>query len=961
METELQTVVLVFSLLFLAAVISLALKRIRLPFSVAVLLVGLLLGTLTARFAPAAEEHGVVAELLGALQSLSQLSPDLILFIFLPTLIFESAFALDARKLLKNLGPILTLAIPALLISTVIVAAALVWGVGAPFGVTWAVALLFGALISATDPVAVVSRFKELGAPPRLTVLVEGESLFNDGTAIVIFHILLGVVAGTLTGSAGELVLTGVLKFAVVCVGGVGIGLLLAFLFAQLLARVRNDELVEITLTTVLAYASFVIAEHYFHVSGVMATVAAGVTLASYGRTKISPPVQEFMHKFWRYLAYIANALIFFLVGIVLPLRVPLAEVGPYLVPLGITVAAVVVARAVGVFSLVPLLGRFTEKIDLRFQTIMFWGGLRGAVALALVLAVANDPDVSRTVKDLFLTLAAGVILTTLLVNALTIRPLLEWFGLHKYDRAELFQRGEAMLGVLRRVRRELGRLREEKSFSPPVIEQLGQEYEGRERKLQQELKELKSRVAGFSPELEEEVLLGQCLTIERRAYLTLYARGVLPEKTTKTLQHSVDLLLDRLKMGAELPEDRYVRGRAEVALTRVWTALEKAPLLAGWAANRKADLLADAYDTARGLSRGCARVLEELDEMGQTGAADPLALGEVQRRYQNWSARAQERMNRMATQYPEYVEKVQAILAGRLCLNLELEEYRHLGELGVLPEKVVDEMTRSVDERMGRIRRIPRSALHFDVRDLLRQVPFFQSVPAHCIEELARRARPHTLLEDEVIFHEGARSDSLYLIARGAVRIKVAQPERILAVLGAGEFFGEMALLSAKPRTATAQAATPAHMIELTRRGVREVEALVPELHRSMQEAYRERLVDQALARHPAYAELDRKQRQTLLALLQPRELKSGETLLADAPCLVVVCSGELEVEQRILAEGDLHGVEMFVADKGGRPFRELTPSAVFVLGSKELERLRHEAPAIPVLIAHCLQQTPH
>ncbi|MFQ5724323.1 MAG: cation:proton antiporter, partial [Terriglobia bacterium] len=822
-------------------------KRIRLPFSVAVLLVGLLLGTLTARYAPAAEEHGIAAELLGALQSLSQLSPDLILFIFLPTLIFESAFALDARKLLKNLGPILTLAIPALLISTVIVAAALVWGVGAPFGVTWAVALLFGALISATDPVAVVALFKELGAPPRLTVLVEGESLFNDGTAIVLFHILLGVVAGTVAATtSGALVLTGVVNFFFVFLGGIAIGLLLAFLFSQILSWVRNDELVEITLTTVLAYASFVIAEHYFHVSGVMATVAAGVTLASYGRTKISPPVQEFMHQFWRYLAYIANALIFFLVGIVLPLRVPLAELGHYLVPLGITVAAVVVARAVGVFSLVPLLGRFTEKIDLRFQTIMFWGGLRGAVALALVLAVANDPNPKvSALGNLFLTLAAGVILTTLLVNALTIRPLLEWFGLHKYDRAELFQRSEAMLGVLRRVRGELGRLREEKSFSPSVIEQLGQEYEGRERKLQQELRELKSRAAGFSPELEETVLLGQCLTLERRAYLNLYARGVLPEKTTKRLQHSVDLLLDRLKLGAGLPEDRYARGRAEVVLTRVWTALEKAPLLAGWAANRKADLLADAYDAARGLSRGCARVLEELHEMGQTGAADPLALGEVQRRYQNWSAHAQERMNRMATQYPEYVEKVQAILAGRLCLNLELEEYRHLGELGVLPEKVVDEMTRSVDERMGRIRRIPRSALHFDVRDLLRQVPFFQSVPPHGIEELARRARPHTVLEDEIIFWEGARSDSLYLIARGAVRIKVAQPERILAVLGPGEFFGEMALLSAKPRTATAQAATPANLIELARRGVREVEALVPELHRSMQEAYRERLVD--------------------------------------------------------------------------------------------------------------------
>jgi CPA1 family monovalent cation:H+ antiporter len=149
MQTEVQVVLLVFTLLFLAAVISIALKRIRLPFTVAVLLIGLLLGTLAVNYGPGApgahageEPHGFVAEFLSALHGVGDISPELILFIFLPTLIFESAFALDARKLLKNLGPILTLAIPALLLSTVIVAAFLVWGVGEAFGVTWPVAEL---------------------------------------------------------------------------------------------------------------------------------------------------------------------------------------------------------------------------------------------------------------------------------------------------------------------------------------------------------------------------------------------------------------------------------------------------------------------------------------------------------------------------------------------------------------------------------------------------------------------------------------------------------------------------------------------------------------------------------------------------------------------------------------------------------------------------------------------------
>jgi signal-transduction protein with cAMP-binding, CBS, and nucleotidyltransferase domain len=190
-------------------------------------------------------------------------------------------------------------------------------------------------------------------------------------------------------------------------------------------------------------------------------------------------------------------------------------------------------------------------------------------------------------------------------------------------------------------------------------------------------------------------------------------------------------------------------------------------------------------------------------------------------------------------------------------------------------------------------------------------------------------------------------------------VRISVSAPDRILAVLGPGEFFGEMALLSAKPRTATATAATPANLVELRRRAVEEVEELVPELRQAMLEAYRQRLVDQALARHPAFADLNREQRELLVSFFRPVALNPGEDLSPQGACLVVVRSGQLRVDRRRLTEGDICGVEIFLGGAAPpTPLHAVDTAAVFIFGVTELERLKEAAPAIPALVAHGVAQ---
>ncbi|MCB0126705.1 MAG: cation:proton antiporter, partial [Caldilineaceae bacterium] len=284
MEEFLNIEIEIVEVLLIVTLVAMVARRIKLPYTVALVLAGLLI----------------------ALQNelRIELTPELVLALFLPPLVFEAAFHLRLGQLRANLTPILTLAIPGVLLSTALVGILL-----SLFGILpLPAALLFGALIAATDPVAVIAVFRAVGAPKQLTVLVEGESLFNDGTAIVVFHIMLAyVLEGTLSP------LEGVVDFFIVSLGGVAIGLILGYGTAELIARI-DDYLIEITLTTVAAYGSYLIAES-FHMSGVLAVVMAGLVIGNVGPRGMSPTTRIVLINFWEYLAFLANSFVFILIG----------------------------------------------------------------------------------------------------------------------------------------------------------------------------------------------------------------------------------------------------------------------------------------------------------------------------------------------------------------------------------------------------------------------------------------------------------------------------------------------------------------------------------------------------------------------------------------------------------------------------------------------------------------------
>ncbi len=382
-------------LLLIASAVAMATKWVRVPYTLALVIVGLLISPL--HFLP--DIH---------------ISPELILLIFLPALLFEAALNLRLDQLRINAIPILTLAVFGVCVSTAVVGLI----VHAIVGVPWPSAFLFGAMISATDPVSVLALFKSYGLPKQLASLIESESLFNDGTAVVVFHIVLGFVVGTATPSTGRLVWSSLQEFALVVLGGAAVGAAVGVV-GSTLTSYFDDHLLEITLTTIAAYGSYLTAE-WFKVSPVIAVLVAGLVIGNYGRKKgMSATTQIAVDSFWEYAAFVVNSLVFLLIG--LEIRLPQLATAPWAVAWGIL--AMLIGRIVAVYGLLPLTKPLGSPVPLRWQHLLFWGGLRGSLSIALALSLpASVPGRSNFIFMIF-----GVVLFSLLAQGLTVGPLLKW------------------------------------------------------------------------------------------------------------------------------------------------------------------------------------------------------------------------------------------------------------------------------------------------------------------------------------------------------------------------------------------------------------------------------------------------------------------------------------------------------------------------------------------------------
>lgn len=383
-ETRVEAFVL---LLMAACAVALLVKAVPVPYVSALALVGLLGGLVVGR--------GQV-----------QLTHALILFVLLPGLLFEAAFNLSWRELKANLVAVVALATLGVVLTTAVVAV-----VGqAALGLALPVAVLLGTMISPTDPVAVVAVFRRLGVPARLVNLVESESLFNDGTGVVLFTVALTATQAAPAGLGGL-----AWDFVRLTAGGIGLGVGVGLLLSFITSRI-DDFPVEITLTAIGAYGSYLLAES-LHLSGILAVVAAGLVLGNFGRPRaMSVRTQEAVTLFWDYVAFLLNSVVFLLVG----LDVPWSDVRGQLPAILLAALIALLARAVAVYGVLGLLHPLPWRVSLRWQHLVVWSGLRGAIAVALALSLTETDRQFDSVRAL----VYGVVLLSILVQGTTIGPL---------------------------------------------------------------------------------------------------------------------------------------------------------------------------------------------------------------------------------------------------------------------------------------------------------------------------------------------------------------------------------------------------------------------------------------------------------------------------------------------------------------------------------------------------------
>jgi len=771
--------------------------RLRLPFSVILAVIGVLIG-LGAGFMLATTLTDALNPAARAILNLP-IRSNVFLYVFLPTLLFQVTLGMNLRRMLDDWVPILVLAVVAVVVATLFVGFAL----SAVSALPLAACLLIGAIVSTTDPSAVVSIFRSLAAPRRLARIIEGESLMNDAAAIALFGLFMGyVMAGVPNPS-----LTGaILNFPVLMVGGAATGWLIARAALRLMAAVGRFDRAVVSLSVALPYVAYIVGEQLAGVSGVIAVLGAGLTLNLLGPGRLPPQTWQNLREVWDLLAHWAGALIFILAALLVPRFLSDVDVSDLGLIAVVTLAAFA-ARVVILFALMPVLTRAgaSPRVDRPFRIAILWGGLRGAVTLALALAVTESFRVPVEIKREVAILATGFTLFTVIVQGSTLRWVIGRLGLDKLSPLDAALSQQVIAVALQEVREDMSRVAENYGLTRDTTRSEAKRFAER----------LDAAVSGA--EAAEEILDRDRVTLglialagaERDLIIARFRERAVSARLSDRILSQADKLIEATRGGGRL-------GYLRAARAGTWRGRQFR--IAVWLHNRL------------GISRPLARLTADNFE---TLLAQQLILkdlhGFIDNRIRRIHGRrvadllhdlldrrmeeADQAIEGLRLQYPGYAEELERRFIRRTALRLEEREYTAMREDGLIGAELYQTLMAEIAQRRARAERRPRLDLRLPKADLMRASPLFADLDDRTLRRVARALRTRYCAPGERVIRRDTAARSVFFIASGAVEMDLpGDPVR----LGRGEMFGQVAILLRKPRRTEVRAIAPSTLLVL-------------------------------------------------------------------------------------------------------------------------------------------------
>jgi monovalent cation:H+ antiporter, CPA1 family len=756
-----------------------AAERLQVPYTVLLAFVGVTVGGVSSflLYTPLTTAFdAIVAPIVNL-----PISASIFLIVFLPLLLFHASLTIDLREIAQDAAPILTLAILA------IFAAAAAIGVGLSLaGVPLAVGLLLGTIVATTDPAAVVTIFREVGAPPRLTRLLEGESLLNDAAAIVLFGIIVDALASGTQPNLGA----GFLHFVEHFLGGLAFGAVAGRLFGAVLPLLGGLRTAEVTLSLALPYIVYLLAEEALHISGVVAVVATGLAVGAVARVRVRPGNWRYLERVWAQIDFWASSLIFVIAATLVPKLLQSIELR-HLFLLLIALAAALLSRAAVLFGVLPLLSalRLSQKVSGAYKLAITWGGLRGAVTLALALSVTEHERIDPAIKDFVAVLATGFVLFTLFVNGLSLRGVISLLQLDRLSPLNQALRGKVLALSLADVRDSVRDTAREYRLEPTAADMVDGAYQRR-------IAEVSS-----TPDLEQAISDDDRVRIglvaltnrERRIILDHHEQNTVSGAAIERLVRNTNFMLD-----AARHEDTPGYHRAAAALLQFTRGFRIAHFL-------HRTLRLDA-PLQREVSIRFETLLTRRLTLEVLGRFVPLRLAPllgapVAHRLvaviANRAAAIARALDALRLQYPEHADTLERRFLQQSGLRLLVLRYRDLFDEGLIGGELLHNLEHEDSARLL-TDKLPPLDLGLQTAELIGSFSMFAGLKEPELKALARLFRPRLLVPDELVIRKGDRGRGMFFISSGAVEV-VLPHERVR--LGSGDFFGEMALLDNRLR----------------------------------------------------------------------------------------------------------------------------------------------------------------